>query len=254
VIEELVTSNGYLLKVGRVDRRDIDRFYGDNPPPDPPTKTAADLGIEVFGGFEEDELVPIWDDPEYKEQMHLHNLTFWNARLDLVAPALEVVAGMAKPNVEELKDLTELGFELDHANVLRLVVFKEEADAVIAISAVLYNSTVTLMGIREAAKRYAVTWQGKPVITDVPETSPLSSAREFGDRRAAAYCHIPWPEFCELTGPEQSAVVAFHRMDVRINNLTYKTAARTWKRPIRSKSRSRSTARRQTAGHRSRAS
>lgn len=249
MIEELLVG-GYLLKVGRIDRREIDRFYGRNPPPDPPVKTAAELGIEVFGGFEDDELIPVWDDPEYQAQVELHNLAFWNQRLDLVAPALEIVGGISIGDVMEARDLLEAGFVLSHVNVLRYIVFKEERGAAAAISAVLYNSTTTLLGIREAAKRYAVTWQGQPMSADVPETSPLGSAREFGDRRAAMYCSVPWSAFCDLTGPEQSAIVAFHRMDVRVNNLVYRESAK-WRR---SRGGSHSMAKRGTAGRRSRES
>lgn len=218
MIELIVTEAGHRLAIGRIHRDVIDQFAGDKPPPEPPIRTAAEMGIKVFGGLEDDEEILDWDDQEYLEAATAYNLTFWNDRLELLASEIKPISGLTDADQDELIALEEIHGELDHVGLLRYIFIKSELDAAQAVLAVLYNSTVTIGGVREAAKRYGVKWKERPVPIEIRD-SPLWAGREFSDRRTARYCGYTWHEFCQLTGPEQSSFSAFHLLDVRVNNI-----------------------------------
>lgn len=218
MIDHIITQSGHRLAVGRIHRREIDRFAIKIPRPEPPTKTAAEMGIEVFGGTEEEELLLDYNDPEYIKAAKAYNLSFWDDRLDHIAPALDLESDLTEDDKAEIAALEEIGYELDKVTLLRMVILKSELDAVTAVEAVKYNSTVTIYGIRKAVERYGVRWKDRPVPIEIKD-SALWTNNEFADRRSAQYCGYNWDEFCQLTGPEQSSLAAFHRLNLRLHNL-----------------------------------
>lgn len=227
MIEFIDTESGHRLGIGRIDRREIDRFAGENPPPEPPMQSAAELGIEIFGGFEEEELIPNWEDSSYLEAAAFYSLTFWNKRIELLFPAVTRLTELTESNQVEIADLRELGVIIEtELDILRFIILRSEQDISLVVMAVKYNSTVTMAGIRNAAKRFAVTWDKRPVAVEAPDRSLLFAGHEFSDRRTARYVGLTWDRFCDLPGPEQSAFAAFHRLNTRLENIQ----ARAWRR------------------------
>lgn len=220
---EHTTRGGYRLGIGRLDRAEFDAFSATDPMPRPPVKTARELGIEVFGdGAADDELIVIYDDPEYLTRMYRWQLAFWDRQLDVAVGAIKLLDGLDELDQAEVGDLALVGIDVDDpVDLLRYVVLKDDDDAAEVVGVVMYNSTVTSRGILEATARFCVTVGGKSVSGSV-ESSNLVASREFGDRRAALYCRIPWGEFSKQTGPEQSAHVAFHRINLTLENRAWR--------------------------------
>ena len=216
MITNLVVNDS-LLEIGRIDRKHIDIYAAKYPLPTPPLKSAAELGLAVFGGEKEaeKELVEVWDDPDYLKALQDYTLGFYDRQLELVMPALTFQV----PTDQNLSDLIALG-TISHnpsrTDLLRFVILQNHTDAIQVVESVLYNSTVTNLGMLEAAMRFNVCWQGSLVPVNVPDNSPLSSTREYADRCAAIRHGYNWTEFCQLTGPEQSAIVALDRINMRL--------------------------------------
>ena len=84
------------------------------------------------------------------------------------------------------------------------------------VAGVFYESTVTQRGVDEAARSFGVTWYGNPVDPNKGPKSPAMYLSPYGDRRAAQDAGYKWSEFIELSGPEQSTEVAYHRLSNRL--------------------------------------
>jgi hypothetical protein len=213
-MSELTTSTGYKLKVRRIPRARIDAFLRARPEPEPPTRE-----VEAFGGVVEE--VPVLDDPEYVAALQAHRLEMGLAQLDLITDAVEIEGTGWE---HELSELHELGLTGDNpkVDVLRYVVLGNDADFARVVEEVLYNSTVTLRGLEEAAEWFAVTWLGQRVPVVSPPTGPGRASNLFGDRQAAKFSLLTWKTFCALSGPEQSAAVAFHRLSMKMEERAVK--------------------------------
>jgi|OM-RGC.v1.014789237 hypothetical protein len=208
-VTRYVTATGYELEIGRLGREEIDGFLARDPPPEPPERE-----VEVFGG--DVELVPDRKDPDYQAA-----LADWQRRVfvdetALIAGAVRVGAA-PEGDVEALVEA--LGFEPDEVDVLRFAALTDEGDRERVVDEVMYLSTVTPRGIAEAAERFGVEWAGKPVLEYRLGGSPAEYTQRFEDWMAATEARMSWSEFCALSGPKQSEVVAFWRLRMRLDYL-----------------------------------
>jgi len=207
-VAEYVTSAGLRLEVGRIPRRDIDRFIAERPPPEPPTRK-----VKAFGDVEED--VPVLDDPGYQRALFDYYVRFGHDQVDLIAGAVEVLGDVPLVELEELRELG-LADGDGHADLLRHIVLGNDDDLGAVVELVMYQSTVTERGITEAARAFNVTFAGQDVMSwGVPGTAGRYGAL-FEARKAAQFSRYNWHEFAELPGPEQSAAVAFYRLNARL--------------------------------------
>jgi hypothetical protein len=202
-----VTKSGVRLEIGRIPRRLIDEFVRDHPVPEPPMKQVE---AEVFGGIKEE--MPDTKDPEYLLEMRRYYLEVGYKQIDLIAPAVKIL-----DEIGTAEELEFIGLSDNPADLLRSVVFDNQDDLTNVVEEVFYQSTVTQRGIEEAAKMFGVTWHGMPVDLTKGPKSPAMYGSQFGDRKAAKEGGYNWREFIELSGPEQSAVVAHHRLSNRLD-------------------------------------
>lgn len=209
-MSEYVTKSGVRLEVGRIPRQEIDAFTVAHPSPEPPTRRAV-----AFGDVEED--VPVWDAPEYQAKLFDYYVSLAHDQMALVAGAVEI---LDTPDLSsELAELREIGLAQGdgHADLLRYVILGNDEDAAAVTGLVMYHSTVTERGIKEAKKAFCVTWAGQPVETWRVPGTPGRYGSLFEARLAAKFSTYSWPVFCELSGPEQSAEVAFYRLSSRLD-------------------------------------
>jgi hypothetical protein len=205
---EYATTAGMRLEVGRIPRQKIDNFIGGRPLPEPPTRTT-----EVFGGDTEE--VPILDDPGYRRALLDYYITFGHDQVDLIADAVQIIGDVPLAELEELRELG-LAEGDGHADLLRHVVLGSDDDLAAVVELVMYQSTVTERGIAEAAQAFNVTWMEKPVLQwGIPGSYGRHGA-PFEARKAAQFSRYNWHDFCALSGPEQSAIVAFYRLSTRL--------------------------------------
>ena len=206
---------GVRLNVGRVPRQRIDDFVSQHPEPDPPRKKAADLGIEVWG--DPDEEVPDHTDAGYQEARREWELRFSHEMVGLLSTVVELAQG--QPEVErEIGEMRVLGLASGEATMLLLSSLGRD-DLREIVELILYNSTVTLRGLVEAARSYNVRWRGRKVAVAGKVSGPAQASSVFEARIAARWAHYRWSEFCELSGPEQSEVVALRRYENKLESL-----------------------------------
>jgi hypothetical protein len=202
-----VTESGVRLEISRIPRRLIDEFVRDHPVPEPPMKPVE---AEIFGGIKEE--APDPKDPEYLLEMRRYYMEVGHAQIDLIAGAVKIL-----DEIGTVEELEFVGLSGNPADLLRTVVFDNQDDLTNVVEEVFYQSTVTQRGIDEAAQMFGVTWYGNPVDLAKGPKSPAWYHGQFGDRKAAKEGGYNWREFIELTGPEQSAVVAHHRLNNRLD-------------------------------------
>jgi hypothetical protein len=208
------TKDGVRLELGRIPRQDIDEFVRAHPLPEPPMQE-----IEAFGGVTEE--VPMHDDQTYQRELREYYQRLGEEQIGLIAPAVQVLDGEPLAEMEELRAL-QIVEDDSHADVLRYVVLGDAEDLTEVVRRVFYNSTVTQQGIDEASAAFGVEWLGQPVGAWKVPSTPGKYGAAFEARKAARYSGYAWEAFCTLTGPEQSAVVAFYREDTRLEALMVK--------------------------------
>lgn len=196
-----VTRDGVEIEVGRVDRRRLDRIS--LPEPAPPTHS-----VETWGGIVEQ--VPDYNNASYIRSFHKWRTNTLRENLKVIIDALE----FAIPDsfLEEQKALNAIGIgDGTKADYLRHGI--NERDQVNIIALVHYQSTVTVRGVVEAEKSLNYTWRGKPL-------SSWSIGYSYGKRgqlgvdiHTALRSGLRWSEFCELSGQEQSQLVAFWNLE-----------------------------------------
>ena len=206
--------------MGRISRREIDTFAGDRPIPKPPVKSASELGIQVFGGekAEAEEMLPIWDDPEFLADVMKYRIRMFDEELDLVASAITLLDDLDPIAAKPLEDagLLRPG---NVADALRYVVLQNDAEIAKLVETVLYNSTITPRGLREAEDKLDVQWDNVQLkVAGGGEKRSMASA-VFNGRKAAQAANMSWNEFCDLTGPEQSEEMAFFILNSRLECL-----------------------------------
>ncbi len=190
-----------MIKVKRLPKELVDSLLS-QPPPQPPTKK-----VTVWGGVEE--AVPDFDNPAYQQELQFYALNLREKQWELIHAAVEVDR---EPTADELAELEAVGL----TDWLRYIVLTDPQDVARVIDEILYLSTVTERGIEEAERRFAVTWNGQPVSKYKIPGTPGAYGSEFEQRKAARFCGLTWQQFCELPGPEQSAIVAYMRCEMRL--------------------------------------
>lgn len=217
MVGEFVTENGVRLRVGRISRHIIDEFAAKNPQPEPPQMT-----VTIWPDIEEE--VPNYDDPAYIAEYQSWQIDFGYSLFDLIVDAVEIVDSAEMSAVTEIEELKSSGLSGgdDKSALLFYVILADAEEMGNVVDLVLYNSTVTARGLMEAAEMYDVTWHGNRVPIAASPGGVGKASSIFCDRQAATAEGYKWREFCELPGPEQSAVVAFHRLNTRLNSLAMK--------------------------------
>jgi len=206
------TKNGVRLEIGRIPRQEIDRFVAAHPMPEPPTRKQA-----AFGDIEED--VPVLDDPGFQRAMVDYYVKMGHDQVSLIVGAVKLVDGSYEALLVEAGELREVGVVEDEADLLRYIILGNTDDLAAVIGEVFYLSTVTERGIDEARRMFNVTWAGQGVETWHVAGTPGRYGQMFQDRLAAKFGGYNWGEFCELSGPQQSAAVAFYRLSNRLEAL-----------------------------------
>jgi len=200
-----VTRDGIVLEIGRVERRRLDAV--NLPAPIPPTRN-----VETWGGLVEQ--MPVYDDPGYQTALYEWRVNIWREQIGVIAAALDYELTAEKQS--ELDALRALGIGNGSvADYLRFMV--SEVDQAAIVELVLYQSTVTPRGIAEAEQRLDYTWRGKPVGTWAVGYTYGKRGSLGVDMRAALRSGLTWTQFCELPGPEQSALVAFWILEERLS-------------------------------------
>jgi len=200
------TRSGVRLEIGRIPRRLIDEFALAHPAPEPPLKQVE---AEVFGDIKEE--APDPTDPEYLLEMQRYYLEVGYAQIDLIIDGVTILDEVGTPD-----ELEFLGLDGDKGELLRSLILDNPEDIKAVVAGVFYESTVTQQGIEEAVKLFGVSWYSNPVDPNKGPRTPAMYLSHFGDRKAARDAGYKWSEFIELSGPEQSAIVAFHRLDNRL--------------------------------------
>lgn len=206
------TTDGIELQIGALPRSAIDSFLSDNPPPMPSL-----VNVEAWGGITE--RIPDYANQEYVEKLQKYNiLTEW-AQIDLIAPV--IVMGVIDTGNSELGDVVGAGAPNTY---LRNFVLGNHADLTAVVDLVFYQSTVTQRAIDEAAATFAVYWQGKPVLAwQVPPTDGMR-AQLYEDWQVCRYFGLQWGQFESQPGQMQSKMVAFYRIEKRLEWLQTKQA------------------------------
>jgi len=208
---------GTELEIGRIPRQQIDKFIACNPQPEPPERLASELGIDVWG--EPDAVVIDRNDTEYQSRFQMWQVAFGEALLEFIAEAVQIPAGVMEKARTELAELNELAIcEFGAASILRYVLCDSE-DLANVVSLALYESTVTARGLQEAQELYNVRWNGRQLSVISKSDDNATASGTFSDRISAQWAHYAWTEFCKLPGPEQSAIVALHRLQNRLEYL-----------------------------------
>jgi hypothetical protein len=191
-----------------VDRRLIDRLRLNREEPKPPVRI-----VEAWGDIEEE--IPILDDPDYQAEMMTYHLWLAKEQATVIAGAVEPL-DEGKIDWTELFELGNLGLEIPDPKVGLLCYLLSDHDRANVVALVLYHSTVTARGVAEAERAFGVKWLHKPVVAWRVPSVPAELSLEFEARRVARLYGYSWPQFCELTGPEQSAVVCHHRISNKL--------------------------------------
>jgi len=207
-----VTRDGIALEVGQVDRRRLDAVS--LPAPTPPTRT-----VETWGGVSEQ--VPVYDDPGYRAALFNYHLRLGREILDVLAAGITLID--ATVSVDKLAALEAVVGPQPHTAtaILRYCIADDERAQI--VETLLYNSTVTQRGIEEAAERFAYKWRDKQLLTWVVPNSHGERGILGVAWRAAQRSGLAWAQFCLLSGPEQSATVAFWLLEDKLAYLLQAT-------------------------------
>ena len=167
----------------------------------------------AWGDVEEE--IPILDDPAYRAEMMRYHLWLAKEQAAVISTAVEPL-DEGRIDWTELFELESLGLEIVDAHTGFLCYLLSDQDRATVTEQVLYQSTVTARGIAEAERAYAVKWLHKPVVAWRVPSVPAELSLEFEARQVARLYGYSWPQFCELTGPEQSAVVCHYRLSNKL--------------------------------------
>lgn len=207
---EYRTSTGVTLAVGRIHRSLIDAYATDNPPPEPPVNE-----VGVLGGVKEK--VEDYNDPAYVRALFDYHVQMVTDEFSLIAQAV----GVTRPEVwhsdERCHELREIGIDVTRVmDYLRYIALAEDEDRVAVTQLVMYQSTVTQRGIEEAERRFNIQWLNAPLSKHGGPPTRLRASAVFQARSAAREANYTWEQFCDLPGPQQSAIVAHYQAENKI--------------------------------------
>lgn len=203
-----VTRDGLHIDVGRVRRELLDNLNIAEPVP--PLRD-----VETWGGVIEK--VPVLDDARYLAELFDYRLRLWREQLDIIATGLTLPDS---PQIAaQLAELAEVigPVRTDKAGFLRYCL--NDGDRAAIVAEVLYQSTVTQRGIDEAVARFGYKWRGQKLETWHVPVSYGERGKLAVEWKAAIRSLMTWAQFCDLTGPEQSAHVAFWMLEDKLNYL-----------------------------------
>lgn len=208
----LTTKAGVTVDVGRVNRQIIDDYILGNPAPTPPQ-----IEVTVFGGAKE--LVDDLDDPVYTRQLIKYYLTMARAEFDMVACAITLVQPDEHDWVKDSRvdELNSIGVPIGSiTEYLRYIALAEDGDLAEATELLLYQSTVTDRGIKEAERAFSISYQGIPLSQHPNPPSNVNISAVYQARSAAVEHNYTWEQFAQLDGPSQSAVVAHYQSSSKL--------------------------------------
>lgn len=204
------TGNGIKLELRKVHRSILDRFSLAYPLPEPVLKTTT-----IWGGVEQS--VIDYNDRGYLEAMMIRNTAMIIGEFKLFSGYMSVIGDWECD--ASFKELCECGVcECSERDYISFVALDGHRYNEVA-QEIMYISTVTDKGIRKAMELFSITWRGAPLENwGLPDSHARYGNRVVEDRSAAVYANMSWPEFCDMSGQEQSDVVAHYRA---MNTLAY---------------------------------
>lgn len=191
--------------VGRLDRHKLDMLFIE-PPPEPPTKK-----VTIWGGVEEDYLM--YDDPTYIKLTNEYNRRIF---------AQERILFESVISYDKSKALTLVDEHLLRLTNNVLVILLTEDDMIRLYAEVLYNSTVTQLGMSNAANMYNVRKYDERVDNVRLPPSDITYSQQFRDMNIAIELGYTWSEFCAMSGQEQSNLVMYQALSAILNYLDKK--------------------------------
>jgi len=204
---QYTTRGGWSAELSRIDRRDLDALVV--AAPSPPLRT-----VESWGGVVEQ--LPIYDDPKYQAQLLAHKINLQHSQTLIIAGGLQLPAAK-RLEAETLRKIVPSRDLTVEAVALRYLLQDDDRNAIIAH--ILYLSTVTDRGIKEAITRFNYSWRDKPLDTFGVGMSHGRRGQLAVDFRAAVRSGLTWSQFCDLPGYEQSMHVAYWLLEDRLNYL-----------------------------------
>lgn len=209
------TISGVNIQIGRIDRRKLDSLIINYPPPKPPLKQ-----VEAWGGIIEE--IEDENDAEYVRESLAYRLSLGQNQFDIFAKAIKINDDLQWINDKRLSELIETGIaKRSSKDYLKYVLLESKKDLQVVIDGILYLSTVTDRGIREAKQLFDVTWYKQNIEAFRIKTTPGRYSRLFEDREASRFAQYSWNDFCSLWGYEQSAIVAHYRLKMRLDYLVH---------------------------------
>lgn len=217
---QITTSSDVTLQVSPVSRSLIDAYITDHPAPEPPL-----VEVQVFGGITEK--VENKEDHAYLRALSDYNLRMAHEEFDMVAQAIKITHPgdwRADPRIHEM---TRLGIHIpNRTEYLRYIGIPDRVDLNEVLDALLYLSTVTPRGIREAEKSFAISWMGAPLDSHPNPPGDMKISGLYQARIAARAMGYTWHQFRDLPGPDQSAIVAHYLCENKIRWLNDKKQER----------------------------
>ena len=206
------SSAGVTLEILRVPRSLIDAYARDNPTPEPPT-----IEVQVFGGVKEK--MDDFKDPGYLAELTIYHLRMARLMFDLIVQAVNIINPDWRAD-SRIADMASLGIPIDSTHdYLRYIALAEQSDLTYVMEEALYLSTVTDRGIQEARQAFNIEWQGIPIDRQRNPPGKLSASSVYQSRVAASSLGYIWEQFCKLSGPDQSAIVAQYQCALKIEYL-----------------------------------
>lgn len=210
----LVTAANVTLDVGRIERRVVDQYIAQNPPPDPPQ-----IEVSVLGGVTE--LVDDLDNPAFRSRLAAYNLRMARDEFQMIAAAVTVISPANWEEAPDVMELADLGLVIRNiTDYLRYIALSEPEDLTHVIEEVLYQSTVTPRGIAEAERTFSIIYRGTELSHYPNPPGDMRISALYQARLAATEQHYRWEQFCALSGPEQSAIVAQYQCSMKLQWLS----------------------------------
>ena len=205
---EFITREGLRIEVGSVHRDRLDSISILEPVP--PLRD-----VETWGGLVEK--VPVLDDPHYLAELFDYRLRLWREQLDIISDGLTLPDdAQIEAQLDALRDVIE-NMPDTKTGFLRYCL--DDSDRARLVEQVLYQSTVTQRGIDEAVTRFGYKWRGQKLETWNVPVSYGERGKLAVEWKAAIKSGVTWAQFCNLSGKEQSAHVAFWMLEDKLNYL-----------------------------------